>query len=104
MTNEKVNEPKRGSVIDSVPGFLATFGDSLKRNIICSSCTPRRRGQALPASDSLPCVHDVGPDGTATAGRAISQASTHLRDTTPHDPPRLWRHAWLRGLGFPVSL
>jgi hypothetical protein len=47
--------------------FLAPFGDSLKRSMVYTVCTPRQRGQVLPSRDSLPRVHDVGPDGTAVA-------------------------------------
>src|SRR5437879_2728122 len=62
---------------DRIRGFLATFGDSLKRHIICSSYPPRRREQGPPARDNLLRVHDIGPNGTARVGRDI------LRDTTP---------------------
>src|SRR5712691_7765971 len=72
-----------GLLIVIINGFLSAFGDSRKRNIICSSCKPRQGGHALPSRDSLPRVHDVGPDGSATACRAISHALTHLRDATP---------------------
>ncbi len=63
-------------------GFRAAFGDSRKRNTLCSSCTSHWGGRALAASDSLPRVHDVGPDGTA-----IAQASTPLRDPRGRDEP-----------------
>src|SRR5215470_3721341 len=44
-----------------------------------------RRGHARPSCDSRPRGYDVGPAGPATTGRAISQASIHLRDATPDD-------------------
>src|SRR5712691_6496074 len=65
--------------------------------MIGSAGPPRRTGQALPSHASLPGVHDVSPAGTATAGHAISYTSTPLRDTTPDDPPCLWRRTGLRG-------
>ncbi len=55
---------------DRIKGFLPAFGDGLKRNIIYSVCTPCRRGHVLPSRDRLPGAHDVGPDGTATAGES----------------------------------
>ncbi len=66
--------------------LFRAFGDSIKSNTMRSSYTLRWRGHVLPSRDSLPGVDDVGPDGTATTGRAIAQASTHLRNTTPHVP------------------
>ena len=33
---------------------LHPFGDSLKRNMVYSACTPRRRGDVLPSSDGFP--------------------------------------------------
>ncbi len=85
---------------------MPTFGDSLKSNIIYSSCTPRLRhiggGQALLVRDSLPYVYDVSPNGTAMASRAISSTSTHLWDARHPAPSRLWRPAGLRGYGVGV--
>jgi Protein of unknown function (DUF1326) len=36
--------------IDGIDGFRPYFGDSCKRNIMCSTCPPRRGGRALAAS------------------------------------------------------
>src|SRR6266705_6277839 len=47
--------------------FLATVGDSLKRNTICRACTPRRGSQALPSRESLSHLHNVAPDSAAMA-------------------------------------
>src|SRR4029434_4937370 len=77
--------------------FLATFGDSRKRNTICNACTSRWRGQALPSCDRLSRVYVVGLEGTAVGVRS-AQASTHLRDARGHNQARLARRAWLRGL------
>ena len=65
-----------------------------------NTCTLCRTGHARPSRDRLPRGYDVGPDGPATTGRAISQASLPLRDATPDAPPGLWWDAWLRGRGL----
>ncbi len=65
---------------------MAIFGDSMKSSTICNSYTLRWRGHVLPSRDRLPGVDDVGPDGTATAGRAMSQTSTHLMSPMPLVP------------------
>src|SRR6266571_7215888 len=60
-----------GLCFSTIHGFMAIFGDSMKSSTICNSYTLRWRGHVLPSRDRLPGVDDVGPDGTATAGRAM---------------------------------
>src|SRR5712691_2220067 len=79
--------------------FLPTFGDSLKRNTICSACTPRRGSQALPARESLSHVHNVAPDSAAMARHPTSHGGRPLKAARHHAPSRLWQPAWLYGLG-----
>src|SRR4030095_14477757 len=50
-------QPKKSLWFDMIRGFLATFGDSRKRNTICNACTSRWRGQALPSCDRLSRVY-----------------------------------------------
>src|SRR6266566_5253627 len=75
----------KAAIVNARRGILHTFGDSRKRNTVCGACTPRRGGRALAASDSLPRMHDGGPDGTV-----IPYTLTQLRDArrqaaaTPH--------------------
>src|SRR5262249_30488752 len=69
--------------------ILLTFGDGLKRTQVCSPCTPRWRGHALPSHVCRLHVHHVGPDGTVTAWRRpLSCPATPL---TARAATRLWR-------------
>ena len=79
--------------------FLSTFGDSLKRNTICSVCTPRRRRQALPSRESFSHVHHVGPDSAAMARHPTSHGERPPKAARHHAPSRLWQPAWLCDLG-----
>jgi len=85
---------------DDMFGFLATFGDGLKSNIIYSSCTPR--------------LHYVGEDKRFPHARASHTCTTSTRTALPwpatprrmaggppkaachHASSRLWWPAWLR--------
>ena len=67
--------------------FLATFGDSRKRNIICSACPPRWRGHVLLSRDSRLCGHAIGLDSLARASRVLSPASTWRRHPRRHEQP-----------------
>src|SRR5262249_33130043 len=84
--------------------ILHTFGDSLKRTTVCNSCTPRRRGRALPAHESRLRLPDICLNGGALASHPPPHALTHPGDPGPRDPPRRVRRAWLRGLGFCLGL
>src|SRR2546426_297606 len=76
---------------------MSYFGDSLKRNTVCSACPPRRREQVLPSRDSLLCVHNIGLDGVTLARRLTPHVGRPSKAATPHDPLHFWRHASLRG-------
>jgi len=69
--------------------FTPYFGDSRKRNIICSACPPRWRGHVLLFRDSRLCGHAIGLDSLAMASRVLSPASTWRRHPRRHEQPRL---------------
>src|SRR5712691_8260888 len=63
-----------------------------------TTSTPRRRGQALPSRESLPHVHNGGPDGAAMARDPTPHGGRPLKDACHHASSRLWWPAWRRGL------
>ncbi len=80
--------------------FLSTFGDSLKRNIIYSSCTPRlhhvgevKRFPHARASHTDTTVAWTVLPWPATPRRMADDLSRTLAIM-----PRLWWPTWLRGL------
>ena len=58
------------------------FGDSLKSNTIRSSCTPRRRGQALSSHEILLRMQGLGLDGVAIASHPTPDVLIHPGDTS----------------------
>ena len=71
-------------------GFMAAFGDSRKRNTICSAYTSRRGGQVRPSFESRPRVHHVGPDGPAMACHPTLHGGRPPTDAH-HNHPSSWR-------------
>src|SRR5438128_11825106 len=63
-----------------------------------TTSTPRRRGQALPSRESLPHVHNGGPDGAAMARDPTPHGGRPLKDACHHASSRRWWPAWRRGL------
>ena len=78
----------RDAEIGDVIGFMSTFGDSRKRNTLCSTWTPRRRDRAPAASDRLP------PCTTSARTARPSRMPRHSYGTRGvRLKPHLWRCA-----------
>src|SRR5262249_36147297 len=80
---------RRGTTITAKVGFMPHFGDSRKRNIICSARPPRWRGHVLLSLDTRLCGHAIGLDSLAMASRVLSPASTWRRPPSRHEQPCL---------------
>src|SRR5882672_10741421 len=96
-------------------GFLATFGDRLKRNTVCRSYTPPQGRQALLSRQGLPHVHTVSPHAAWGGARGYAASAWACAGPSRGAPtkrrlrrsrrarPNIWRLSILRRLICPST-